>query len=54
MCAFTSEHYTPEAVARAWDEEIARRIAAMESGDTEWIPAETAFARLNVIVLGTD
>ncbi len=31
---------TPEAIAKAWDEEIARRMADMEAGRTEWIPAD--------------
>ena len=41
---------TPEAVARAWDEEIARRVADMEAGKTVWIPAEEVFARLDAII----
>ncbi len=40
----------PEAVARAWDEEIARRVADMEAGKTVWIPAEEVFARLDAII----
>lgn len=31
---------TPEAIAQAWDEEIARRVADMEAGRTQWIPAD--------------
>lgn len=31
---------TPEEIAQAWDEEIARRVADMEAGRTQWIPAE--------------
>jgi putative addiction module component (TIGR02574 family) len=38
---------SPEAVARAWDEEIARRVADMESGRTAWIPAEEVFKELD-------
>ena len=30
---------TPDEIAWAWDEEIARRVADMEAGRTEWIPA---------------
>ena len=41
---------TPEAVARAWDEEVARRVADMEAGKTVWIPAEEVFARLDAII----
>ena len=37
---------SPEAVARAWDEEIARRVADMEAGRTEWVPADEVMARL--------
>lgn len=41
---------TPEAIAKAWDEEIARRVADMEAGKTVWIPAEEVFARLDAII----
>jgi len=37
---------TPEAIAQAWDEEIARRVAGMEAGRTQWIPADEVMARL--------
>lgn len=37
---------TPEAIARAWDEEIARRVADMEAGRTHWIPADEAMSRI--------
>ena len=37
---------TPEAIAQAWDEEIARRVADMDAGRTEWIPADEVMARL--------
>ncbi len=37
---------TPEAVARAWDEEIARRVADMEAGRTEWVPFDEVMTRL--------
>lgn len=37
---------SPEAIAQAWDEEIARRVADMEAGRTEWIPADEAMAQL--------
>ncbi len=39
----------PEEVAKAWDEEIARRVADMEAGRTVWIPAEEVFAQLDEI-----
>lgn len=41
---------TPEAIVQAWDEEIARRVADMEAGRTQWIPAEEFFARLDAII----
>ncbi|HWR78219.1 MAG TPA: addiction module protein [Thiobacillus sp.] len=41
---------TPEAIAKAWDEEIARRVADMEAGRTEWIPADEVMARLRSII----
>jgi putative addiction module component (TIGR02574 family) len=37
---------SPEAIAKAWDEEIARRVEDMEAGRTQWIPAEEVMARL--------
>ncbi len=37
---------TPEAIAHAWDEEIARRVADMEAGRTQWIPADEAMSRI--------
>ena len=37
---------TPEAIAQAWDEEIARRVADMEAGRTQWIPADEAMRRI--------
>jgi putative addiction module component (TIGR02574 family) len=41
---------TPEAIAKAWDEEIARRVADMDAGKTVWIPAEEVFSRLDAII----
>lgn len=41
---------TPEAIAQAWDEEIARRVEDMEAGRTHWIPAEEVLARINAII----
>lgn len=37
---------TPEAVAAAWDAEIARRIAQIDSGEVETIPFEEVMAEL--------
>ena len=38
---------SPEAIARAWDEEIARRVADMNAGRTKWIPADAVMAKLH-------
>ena len=37
---------SPEAVARAWDEEIARRVADMDAGRTKWVPADEVMMKL--------
>ena len=39
---------TPEAVAAAWDAEIERRIAQIDSGEVETIPFEQVMAELRV------
>ena len=36
----------PEETARAWDEEIARRVAKMEAGRTEWIGVDEVLRNL--------
>lgn len=41
---------SPEAIAKAWDEEIARRVADMEAGRTKWIPAEEVFKEIDQII----
>lgn len=41
---------TPEEIAKAWDEEIARRVADMEAGRTQWIPAEEVFKEVDEII----
>lgn len=38
---------SPEAIAKVWDEEIARRVADMEAGRTKWIPADEVMAHLH-------
>ncbi len=43
---------TPEAVARAWGEEIERRIADHEAGKTKGIPAERVFAEIRALIAG--
>ena len=40
----------PEAIAQAWDEEIARRVENMDAGKTVWIPEEEVFARLDALI----
>ncbi|MBI3479775.1 MAG: addiction module protein [Nitrosomonadales bacterium] len=37
---------SPQVIAQAWDEEIARRVADMEAGRTKWIPADEVMSRL--------
>ena len=37
---------TPETIAAAWDEEIARRVAQLEAGEVETAPAEQVIAEL--------
>ena len=43
---------TPEAIARAWDEEIARRIDDLDAGRTKGIPAEEVFAEIRARITG--
>ena len=37
---------TPEAIAAAWNEEIARRVAQLDAGEAETVPAEQVIADL--------
>ncbi|MGD9582874.1 MAG: addiction module protein [Lysobacterales bacterium] len=41
---------TPEAIAQAWDEEIARRVAELDAGTAELIPAEQVFAEIEAML----
>ena len=41
---------SPEAVAQAWDEEIARRVADFEAGHTQGIPYEQVRAELEAML----
>lgn len=41
---------SPEAIAKAWDEKIARRVADMEAGRTQWIPVEEVFKEVDAII----
>lgn len=42
---------SPEAIAKAWDEEIAHRVADMDAGRTKWIPADEVMSRLRTKIL---
>lgn len=37
---------TPQAIAEAWETEIARRIADMDAGVTQWISGEELIAKM--------
>ncbi len=41
---------TPQEIAQAWDEEIARRIADFEAGKTKGVPAEEVFAKIRALI----
>ena len=41
---------SPEVIAKAWDEEIAHRVADMEAGRTKWIPADEVFREIDAII----
>lgn len=41
---------TPEEIARAWDEEIERRIAELDSGKTASIPMEEVLAEIRALI----
>jgi len=43
---------SPEEIAQAWDEEIARRIADFEAGKTKGVPAEEVFAKIRALIAG--
>lgn len=43
---------TPEAIAQAWDKEIERRIAELDAGKVETIPAEIVLAELRAKIAG--
>ena len=43
---------SPEAIAKAWDEEIERRVADMDAGRTKWIPADEVFKEIDAIIAG--
>lgn len=41
---------TPEERARAWEQEISRRVAEIDVGHTQLIPAEEVFAEAETII----
>ena len=41
---------SPDVVARAWDEEIARRIADCDAGRTQGIPLEQVQAEIQLLL----
>ena len=41
---------TPEEIARAWEEEIARRIDDFEAGKTKGVPAEEVFGKIHALI----
>ena len=43
---------SPEAIAKAWDEEIERRVADMDAGRTKWIPADEVFKEIDAVIAG--
>ena len=45
---------TPEGIARAWDDEIERRIADLDSGKTVGIPAEQVLAEIRAMIAGRE
>lgn len=40
----------PQEIGRAWDEEIARRVEAMDKGEVEMVDGEEVFAHLRSIL----
>ena len=41
---------TPEAIAQAWDEEIARRVAEIDAGTVVLIPHEQVMAEIEEVL----
>ena len=41
---------SPDEIAKAWDTEIARRIADIDAGRVQLIPAENVFADIEAII----
>lgn len=41
---------TPEEITKAWEEEIACRVAEIDSGHAQLIPGEEVFAEIDAII----
>ena len=41
---------SPEVIAKAWDEEIARRVAEIDAGTAKLIPHEEVLAEINALL----
>ena len=41
---------SPEAIAQAWDEEIARRVAEIDAGTAKLIPHEEVFTEIDELL----
>jgi len=44
---------SPEAIARAWDEEIARRVAEIDAGTAKLIPHEEVLSEIDGLLRKT-
>lgn len=44
---------SPEAIAKAWDEEIARRVAEIDAGTAKLVPHEEVFAEIDDLLKKT-
>jgi len=45
---------TPEEIAKAWEVEIARRVADIDAGCSTLIPAEDVFSEIDAIIAEHD
>lgn len=45
---------SPDEIAKAWDEEIAHRVADIDAGRVQLIPAEKVFADIEAIIAQHD
>jgi len=44
---------SPEAIAKAWDEEIARRVAEIDTGTAKLVPHEEVLAEIDELLKKT-